>query len=78
MVGGTDAKPTSQSYTVFNELSAQLDRQLSAMRGAMLALPAINTTLTAAGLPPIVPSTAEIKSAPARPATSGGYDEDRK
>ncbi|MFN2638379.1 MAG: glycosyl hydrolase, partial [Gemmatimonadaceae bacterium] len=38
-VGGSAAKPTSQSYTVFNDLSAQLDRQLSAMRGALLVLP---------------------------------------
>ncbi len=79
VVGGTDAKPTSQSYTVFNDLSAQLDRQLSVMRDALLVLPAINTTLTAAGLPLIVPSTEEIKSAPSRPANSAGeYDEDRQ
>ncbi len=62
VVGGTDAKPTSQSYTVFNDLSSQLDRQLSAMRGALIALPAINAGLKQAGLPPIVPSTTEIKT----------------
>ena len=71
VVGGTDAKPTSQSYTVFNELSSQLDGQLSAMRGALLGLAAINETLKAAGLAAIVPSTAEIKPS-ARSATSGG------
>jgi hypothetical protein len=68
VVGGTDAKPTSQSYTVFNDLSAQLDRQLSTMRDALSGLPAINATLTGAGLPAIVPSTEEIKTSPTRPA----------
>ncbi|MFN2635999.1 MAG: WD40/YVTN/BNR-like repeat-containing protein [Gemmatimonadaceae bacterium] len=62
VVGGADAKPTSQSYTVFNDLSAQLERQLSAMRGALLILPSINLTLKTAGLPPIVLSTEEIKT----------------
>jgi vacuolar-type H+-ATPase subunit I/STV1 len=74
VVGGTDARPTSQSYTVFNDLSAQLDRQLSAMRGALIVLPSINTTLKAAGLAPIVPSTEEIKPSPVstpQPADAG-------
>jgi hypothetical protein len=62
VVGGTDAKPTSQSYSVFNELSSQLDRELSAMRRALIILPSINASLKAAGLPPIVPSTEEIKT----------------
>jgi hypothetical protein len=70
VVGGTDAKPTSQSYTVFNDLSTQLDTQLAAMRAALLVLPSINTTLKDAGLPPVLPSTEEIK--PAAPAASTG------
>jgi hypothetical protein len=79
VVGGTDAKPTSQSYIVFNDLSAQLDRQLSAMRGALIILPAVNASLKAAGLPPIVPSTEEIKAAPSRTLPSpGGEDEVEK
>jgi photosystem II stability/assembly factor-like uncharacterized protein len=61
VVGGTDAKPTAQSYVVFNDLSSQLDRQLQAMRGALIILPSINATLKSAGLPAIVPSTEEIK-----------------
>jgi hypothetical protein len=65
VVGGTAAKPTSQSYAVFNDLSSQLDRQLQAMRGALLVLPSLNAALKDAGLPPIVPSTDEIKT-PAR------------
>ncbi len=79
VVGGTDAKPTSQSYTVFNDLSAQLDRQLSAMRGELTMLSPINATLKAAGLPPIVPSAEEIKAVPARAVPSGrGQDEVEK
>jgi len=78
VVGGTDAKPTSQSYTVFNDLSAQLDRQLSAMRGSFIMLSPINATLKAQGLPPIVPSTEEIKTAPARSAPSASEDEVEK
>src|SRR5207248_4754572 len=49
VVGGSDSKPTSQSYAVFNDLSAQLDRQLQAMRDALLVLPSINQTLKLAG-----------------------------
>jgi hypothetical protein len=79
VVGGTDAKPTSQSYTVFNDLSAQLDRQLSAMRGQFIMLSPINATLKAGGLPPIVPGTEEIKAVPARTVPSGsGQDEVEK
>jgi photosystem II stability/assembly factor-like uncharacterized protein len=63
VVGGTDAKPTSQSYVIFNDLSAQLDQQLSAMRGALLVLPSLNASLKAAGIAPIVPSTEEFKPA---------------
>ncbi|GAC1415237.1 MAG: hypothetical protein NVSMB53_13680 [Gemmatimonadaceae bacterium] len=69
VVGGTDAKPTSQSYTVYNDLSAELDRQLSALRDALVVLPTINATLKAAGLPPIVPSTAEMRPSPAGAAS---------
>ncbi len=75
VVGGTDARPTAQSYTVFSDLSAQLDRQLSAMRGALIVLPSINATLTAAGLPAIVPSTEEIKTSPAGAPSATGADE---
>jgi hypothetical protein len=79
VVGGADAKPTSQSYTVFSDLSAQLDRQLSAMRGSFIVLSPINASLKAQGLPPIVPSAEEIKAAPTRTAPAGsGEDEVEK
>ncbi|HMI46425.1 MAG TPA: glycosyl hydrolase, partial [Gemmatimonadaceae bacterium] len=77
VVAGTDARPTSQSYTVFNDLSSQLDRQLQAMRGPLLVmLPPINAQLKAAGLPPIVPSTEEIKTPPAPGTSTSVPDED--
>jgi hypothetical protein len=79
VVGGTESKPTSQSYTVFNDLSAQLDRQLSAITGALVVLPSLNSTLKAAGLAPIVPSTTEVKPAPGTGASaeSGGDEVER-
>jgi hypothetical protein len=79
VVGGTDAKPTSQSYTVYNDLSAQLDRQLSSLREALVSLSAINATLNVAGLPPIVPSTEEVRASPARaPSPAGAHSEEEK
>jgi photosystem II stability/assembly factor-like uncharacterized protein len=77
VVGGIDAKPTSQSYTVFNDLSAQLDRQLTAMRGALITLPAINAGLKEAGLPPIVPSTQEMKSTSGSASTAELENDDQ-
>ncbi|MFL5639063.1 MAG: hypothetical protein ACJ78M_06805, partial [Gemmatimonadaceae bacterium] len=78
VVGGTDAKPTSQSYTVFNDLSGQLDRQLAMMRDALAAnLTSINSTLRAAGLPAVVPSAEEPKQSPgATPSASADADND--
>ena len=64
VVGGTD------------DLSAELDRQLQAMRGALAVLPSINATLKLAGLAEIVPSTAEIKTAPARAASAPNDDDE--
>ena len=60
VVASGDFKPTSQSYAVFNELSAQLDVQLAAMKAALKELDAVNSSLRSAGLQPIVPGTAEI------------------
>jgi photosystem II stability/assembly factor-like uncharacterized protein len=79
VVGGTDAKPTSQSYTVFNDLSAQLDRQLQAMRGPlMVSLPVINAALREAGLPPVVPSAEEPKTSAPTPAAGALEDSDTR
>jgi hypothetical protein len=46
------------------------------MRAVLSALPAINATLTAAGLPAIVPSTEEIKTSPTRPAPGADTDDE--
>ena len=61
VVASTAAKPTSQSYTVFKELSSELDKQLQVMRGSLLVLPAINAALRDAGLPAVAATTEEIK-----------------
>jgi hypothetical protein len=66
VVASTEAKPTAQSYEVFNQLTGQLQTQLRAVRGAIDELvPKLNATLRAAGLQPITPSTQESK--PNRP-----------
>jgi hypothetical protein len=76
VVGGADSKPTSQSYAVFNDLSGQLDRQLSAMRTALQTLSTLNAELKTAGLPAIAPSTEEIKAAPRAGSTGATGAED--
>jgi len=68
VVGGTDNKPTAQSYAVFNALSSQLDVQAAALHDARSSLDAINATLQAAWLKPIVPSTAEVPARRTPPA----------
>jgi photosystem II stability/assembly factor-like uncharacterized protein len=56
----SDTRPTSQTREVFRILSGQLDAQLERLRVAMKGLGALNTQLTSAGLPLILPSTDEI------------------
>jgi hypothetical protein len=49
-----DYRPTEQSYTVFRELSGRLDTQLARLEALIKSdLAAVNTSLAAAGLPPI-------------------------
>ena len=63
VVASADARPTAQSYEVFEILSKQLDEQLATMRSTMSdMLPKVNAALTAAGLKTIVPSTAELRT----------------
>jgi len=47
------------------------------MRGALIFLPSINASLKAAGLPPIVPSTEEIRTFPTR-APSAAYSHENE
>lgn len=65
VVSSTDARPTDQSYAVFNELSAQLTTHLAAMKSGMNRLTAVNTKLKSWGQAEIVPSTVEIRTTPA-------------
>jgi hypothetical protein len=58
VVGSAEAKPTKQSYEVFELLSAQLKVQLDRLRTALDGpLAAVNAELARLGLQPIRPST---------------------
>ena len=72
VASSTDARPTSQTQSVFNELSAQLDVHLAALRSELRALTALNAKLRAAGLAEVTPSTEEIKPPP--PPAADGAD----
>lgn len=68
VVGSGDYKPTAQAYTVFEELSGQLEVQLGKMKTELVALERINALLRAMNLPVIVPSTNEMPAARPRVA----------
>jgi photosystem II stability/assembly factor-like uncharacterized protein len=54
IVEGGDAKPTDQSYAVFKELSARLDKEFARLDGLLKSdLPAFNTLLSELKLEPI-------------------------
>ena len=55
VVASADAKPTDQSYTVFDQLSAALQRQLDRL-GTVVKdrIPAFNTAVAALGLPAVI------------------------
>jgi photosystem II stability/assembly factor-like uncharacterized protein len=60
VAGGSDGRPTAQSYEVFTELSADLDRELARMRSATTThLPPLNGILKSSGQPEIVPRPME-------------------
>ncbi|HEX2778276.1 MAG TPA: glycosyl hydrolase, partial [Gemmatimonadaceae bacterium] len=57
VVASTDARPTDQSYAVFNVLSAQLDIQLATLKRTLDTLvPKLNTALGGLNLAPIDPA----------------------
>ncbi len=54
VVAATDTAPTAQSYEVFNDLSARLDRQLVRLAGiAARELAAFNKALADQNVPPV-------------------------
>jgi hypothetical protein len=55
-----NGRPTAQSYEVFDELATQLGGELRALRNTLRALDRVNALLANAGLPAIVPSSAEL------------------
>jgi hypothetical protein len=58
VVSSAEAKPTKQSYEVFDLLSTQLKVQIDRLQAALAApLAAVNAELARLGLPPISPST---------------------
>ena len=73
VVAGTDARPTDQSYSVFNTLSAQLDRELMTMTRALDALlPKLNVALQQIGLAAIDPKAPYV----AKQTTPAAEEED--
>jgi hypothetical protein len=61
-VASGEYRPTKQTYAVFDSLTKDLNVRLRAVKStADQFLPRINALLKAAGLPEIVPSTAELK-----------------
>ncbi|MEZ4587235.1 MAG: glycosyl hydrolase [Gemmatimonadales bacterium] len=61
VVASVEAKPTRQSYEVYDLLAGQLDAQLATLHGLLgQDLAALNTELGRLGLERVVPSTAEM------------------
>ena len=76
VAASSDARPTNQTLEVYRILSGQLETQLSKIRAALnQSLPALNRDLASASLPPIVESTAEVRTSGA-PSGSVDSDED--
>ena len=59
-VASANGRPTAPTYAVFDTLSAQLDKQLAALKTVLVTdLPKLNAILKAAGRPEIVPRAEE-------------------
>jgi photosystem II stability/assembly factor-like uncharacterized protein len=68
-----DAAPTAQSYEVFTVLSAQLDRELSALNQVWAQdLEAFNRLLRARRLPPVARTPLRVEEGAAGTSRSGG------
>jgi hypothetical protein len=61
-VASGEYRPTKQTYAAFDSLAKDLRVRLTGVKTSLdEMLPKINAVLKAAGLEPIVPSTAELK-----------------
>ena len=78
VVGSSDARPTDQSYSVFNTLSAQLDIQLLTLKRSLDTLvPKLNTALGALGVQPIDPNAPlQVKEGAPRPSEDEDDEEE--
>ena len=78
VVGSSDSRPTDQSYSVFNTLSAQLDIQLLTLKRSLDTLvPKLNTALGALSLRPIDPNAPlQVKEGTPRPSEDEDDEED--
>jgi len=62
VVGSADGRPTQQSYSVFTELSTELDRQLALLKRTLDAgLPRMNSMLRGAGLPAVEAKPVDVR-----------------
>jgi hypothetical protein len=78
VAGSAESRPTDQTAAVFRDLSAQLDVQLRRMKTALDAsLPRINTVLTNAGQPPIVPRAVDLPTVKADLVMDDDTDDDQ-
>jgi hypothetical protein len=80
VVGSSDARPTDQSYSVFNTLSAQLDIQLLTLKRSLdTLLPKLNAALGTLGLKPVDPNAPlEVKEGAPRPSEDEDDEEDEE
>jgi hypothetical protein len=76
VVATADGRPTAQSYVVLDTLSKRLDVQLGKLRTEMASLDRINAMLKEMSLPPIVPSTVEMRAPRTVAATMEDDDEE--
>jgi len=77
LVEDAEAAPTAQSYQVFDELSAQLDRELAALNALWAQdLEAFNRQLRAARLPAVTRTPQRIDENAADGARPGGAEEE--
>jgi len=61
VAGGSDGRPTTQVYEVFDLLNAQLDREVGRMRTAFTVhLTPMNAILRSNGLPEITPRAIDV------------------